>query len=180
MMNDVMLDIETLDVSASSVILSIGAVRFDIDQIDSFGPAFSAHLSIADQIRLDKRTISEDTLFWWLGQSDEARNALLSQTREDPSIVLRELAQFISPTDFVWGNGSDFDNAILADAYRSKNYPLPWRYRNNRCYRTMKAAFPYVPKPAFVGIPHNAVDDARNQALHLQHIRAHIKNEQQA
>lgn len=179
-MNDVMIDLETLDTTPSSVILSIGAIRFDINQIDSFGPVFSATLSINKQIKKFGRTVSEDTLFWWLSQSDDARNSLLSHTREDYKSVLLDLGMFLSSTDIVWGNGADFDNAILSSAYSSIGLNPPWKHRNNRCYRTMKSMFPNVPKPEFVGIPHNAVDDARNQALHLQHIWAHIKNEQQA
>ena len=67
----------------------------------------------------------------------------------------------------VWGNGADFDNAILRNAYTAVNRELPWMYYNNRCLRTLRGENPDVAKPAFVGTPHHAGDDARNQAEHL-------------
>lgn len=173
-MNDVMIDLETLDTASSSVILSIGAVRFDIEQIDSFGPTFSAHLKLRDQLCFNKQTISESTLFWWLSQSEEARNSLVSQDRVLSHEALLDFSQFITPTDRIWGNGADFDNAILANAYIAAGLDVPWRHVNNRCYRTLKTCFPYISKPEFVGIAHNAVDDAKNQARHLQRIWKHI------
>lgn len=66
----------------------------------------------------------------------------------------------------LWGNGSDFDNVILASAYRSCNLEVPWKFWNNRCYRTVKALRPDI-KIHRSGTYHNALDDAVSQAEHL-------------
>jgi exodeoxyribonuclease VIII len=65
----------------------------------------------------------------------------------------------------VWGNGSDFDNAILAACYAAVGQPLPWDFWHNRCYRTLKALRPEL-KLQRQGTYHNALDDAKTQAQH--------------
>lgn len=73
----------------------------------------------------------------------------------------------------VWGNGSDFDNVILRNAYAAIGSTYPWRYNDNMCYRTIKNLAPDV-KMARQGVHHNALDDARSQALHLIAICNHL------
>jgi hypothetical protein len=70
----------------------------------------------------------------------------------------------------VWGNGADFDNPILAVAYRRTIFSgQPWKPYNGRCYRTVKNQFQDV-KLVRTGTHHNALDDARSQATHLVEI----------
>jgi len=66
----------------------------------------------------------------------------------------------------IWGNGADFDNGLLAQAYRVCQLSLPWSYRDHRCYRTIKSFHQDIPfvKPA---VAHGALHDARAQAEHL-------------
>lgn len=78
----------------------------------------------------------------------------------------------------IWGNGADFDNVILASVYKRIGMEQPWLYRNNRCYRTLKALHPEIPIER-VGTHHNAVDDAESQARHLLAIMRSI-NQQKA
>ena len=66
----------------------------------------------------------------------------------------------------MWGNGAAFDNVILAVAYKRAWLPVPWSYKNDRCYRTVAALAPEVARPE-VGERHNAADDAEAQARHL-------------
>ncbi len=66
----------------------------------------------------------------------------------------------------MWGNGSDFDNTLLEEAYRATGIKPPWRFTGNRCYRTVKNLFPDVWVDP-VGTAHNALDDATYQANHL-------------
>lgn len=63
-MSDIMVDLETLGTTADAVILSIGAVKFDLvsGQIDDEG--FYASISVESSLNR-KRRISEDTLLWW-------------------------------------------------------------------------------------------------------------------
>ena len=48
-------------------------------------------------------------------------------------IALQSLAVFLGENAILWGNGSDFDNAILANAYRAIGQQQPWKFWNNRC-----------------------------------------------
>lgn len=170
-MLDVMLDLETLGIGPGCSVLSIGAMPFD--HVGKFiGPGFYRVISRASCLGFG---LVEDpnTLKWWEEQSETARDILNPPVLdvEDLFTVLRDLGGFlsdISPIDGVrvWGNGADFDNAILAHCYRTIGLPVPWPHKGNRCYRTLKALCPNVPKPEAEGVPHHALDDARNQARH--------------
>jgi inhibitor of KinA sporulation pathway (predicted exonuclease) len=64
----------------------------------------------------------------------------------------------------LWGNGSDFDNVLLAQAYAAAKMDYPIRYYNNRCFRTLKNLGLAVQEPQREGTFHNALDDAKHQA----------------
>lgn len=68
----------------------------------------------------------------------------------------------------VWGNGSDFDNVLIANACKAVGRPLPWKYYKNMCFRTMKNLFKV--KVDRSGTHHNAVDDAVYQMTVLKEI----------
>jgi exodeoxyribonuclease VIII len=165
-----MLDLETLDTKGTAVVVSIGAVIFD-PYSDKMGEKFYRVLNDpADQQR-HGRTISGDTVRWWMQQSEAARGALLA-----PGIstlaALSEFHQFvmtIGKTAEIWGNGADFDNVILGSLYEDYAMNKPWSYSRNRCFRTMKN-LPRAPQIARMGTHHNALDDAVHQAQHLQEI----------
>lgn len=170
-MNHVMLDIETLDTRVSAVILSIGAVRFDPAKVGEVNDTFYTNVDIDSCLELG-RTISGGTLYWWLDKEQAARDRIATNPVPLPQ-ALEQLSQFIREHDCVWGNGAAFDNAILADAYRSCGMQTPWRYYQDMCYRTMKTLFGQLELPEFEGTKHDALDDAVNQAKRLQHILAH-------
>jgi 3' exoribonuclease, RNase T-like len=164
-----MLDIETLDTRPSAVILSIGAVRFDVAEPGTLTEKFHHYISIDEQLRAG-RTVSGSTLLWWMDQGDEARSRISSANAESMKTVLDALAAFMKPDDRVWGNGAGFDNVIVADAYQSMGMPVPWRFWGDMCFRTLKTMYKYVPKPPRNGTAHDALDDAIHQAEHLQAI----------
>lgn len=155
-MEQVMLDLETLGVSPGCAIVAIGAVRFNKERvIDEFyyRPMWGGRLE-------------HETVKWWLGQSDAARAELLRSPDGSMEQGLREFMKFLGSSP-VWGNGSDFDNAILMDCYRRFSIPA-WGHRQNRCYRTVRNLLdvPFSPPT----IKHHAVEDARAQAVHLMAI----------
>lgn len=168
-MQDVMIDVETLDTRPSAVLLSIAAVRFDVEEDVIYGDMLHVHVDI-DSCLAAGRTVSGSTIMWWLDQSDEARSKLVNAPRHSLREALTMLSEFITPEDRVWGNGASFDNAIMADAYRSLGMPQPWRYWGDMCYRTLKNVHSDIKKPPFTGTKHDALADAINQATHLQMI----------
>lgn len=166
--NNIMIDLETLGTSPGSVIVTIGAVRFDRNGLkDEFYARIDAKSSVDCGLRLDVSTV-----MWWLQQGDEARKSLV-QPGQPLKEVLQSFANWSSEPDTLWGNGASFDNSLLAEAYRLSGVPQPWKFWNDRCYRTLKGIFPEVPFQR-TGTHHDALDDAKSQALHLLEIlKAH-------
>lgn len=159
-----MLDLETLGTSSNSSILSIGAVEFDKD----LGITDRFYEVIDLQSCLDYGfDIDGNTFYWWLKQSEEAQKALSEQTKISIKEALKKFQDFIGKGNLqMWGNGSDFDNVILINAFRKFKVNNPWKYIENRCYRTMKYSFPSF-EMKNVGTSHRSVDDAEYQALYL-------------
>lgn len=164
----VMLDLETLGTGANSAIISIGACTFDPDT-GLIGSTFHGVI-MKESCAQVGCTTDADTIKWWEGQTAEAKAG--SYNHPEPSMVqdvLIKFANWLPKGCEVWGNGSDFDNAMLAELYRKVGMPLPWKFWNNRCYRTMKNEFPHIELVRH-GTHHNAVDDAVTQAKHLMSI----------
>lgn len=163
-MKDLMIDLETLGTTASAVILSIGAVKFDLTtgKIDDAG--FYASVSIESNLDLGRR-IQEDTLLWWL-KKDIAAQSVFHEAKVTLTDALGDLSDWVGTNDFtVWANGPDFDTAILNHAYDQIRMEAPWNYYNSRCVRTYKG----LPgardvKVPFAGTKHNALADAYHQA----------------
>ena len=166
-----MLDLETYGTGANSALLAVGAVKFD-PTTNEVGDSF--YCVVDKQSCLDLGLeIDAATEEWWSKQSPEAKT-VLGEVGEPLREVLLKFGAFCGEHAAMWGNGSDFDNAILASAYRKTKIEQPWKYFNNRCYRTMKSMFPTI-KMKRVGVHHNAVDDARSQAIHLMAILEHMR-----
>lgn len=175
-MKHVMLDLETLGTTASAVILSIGAVRFDLtsEKIDDKG--FYASVSIESNLDYGRR-IQEDTLLWWLKQ-EVAAQAVFHEAKVALPQALEELSDWIGDGDsFVWSNGADFDIPMLAHAFSQVQMEVPWKFFNSRCFRTYKN-LPNAKnvKVPFAGTKHNALADAYHQAQTLQAIHAALFN----
>lgn len=163
--SNIMVDLETLSTKPDAVILAIGAVKFNQHTIlDSFYRVINLDSCVKAGLRIDS-----DTLLWWMRQGQEARDAVFAC----PVMVylehaLRDFAIFCGTKDeyFIWGNGSDFDNVILRNAYEAVGQPLPWKFWNNRCFRTARAISGQTPNRR-IGTHHNALDDAQTQAQFL-------------
>lgn len=168
---NVMVDLETLGKRAGCSILSIGAVEFSADGL---GREFYVVVGIKGQESL---AVDSDTLAWWEKQSDEARTVLEEHKASSLSLgnAIDWLNSFLAPIGRgrlkVWGNGSDFDNAILYAAYAAAGKELPWEFWNSRCFRTLKNMVRNV-KPAERSGAHNALADAKWQAEHASRILA--------
>jgi len=163
----IMIDLETLDRVSTSVILSIGAVVFD-DKGNILDKLYSV-VNIDSCVKAGMTT-NKETIEWWQKQSKEAQVVLKDARHSDVTIqeALQELTHFIIKNDviYVWGNGADFDNAMLQCAYDKVGMLPPWKFYNNRCYRTIKSMFPDI-KMDRGGTYHNALDDALSQTKHL-------------
>ena len=163
-MNHVMIDLETLGTVASAVILSIGAVKFDLESGAIADDGFYASISIDSNLDYGRR-IQEDTLLWWLKQPAAAQQVFHENKMALPE-ALESFSDWMETDDkHVWSNGADFDLPMIAHAYHQVQLTLPWKYWNSNCVRTYKK----LPGARDVkiqtsGVKHNALSDAYNQA----------------
>lgn len=170
----VMHDIETLGTGNDPVVLSIGAVKFDGDQIID---RFHVGIDPKDSQRLGLK-IDAETVLWWLDPDRaEARAALLALPKVDLFSALDGYAMWLRGdqpvTGSAWANGATFDHIKLRSSYDACRLDYPFPFWREECYRTMKNRFRDIPFQR-IGTYHSALDDAESQAAHLQEIcKAH-------
>ena len=173
-MEHLMLDLETMGTESTSAIVSIGAVMFDPES-NKLGEAIHIPISLKSAMTCGLK-INPDTILWWLKQSENARGSTFTDGAHELHDGLGIFSEWMGKQHDkakikIWGNGSDFDNVILANAYQSQGYQLPWKFYNNRCFRTLKnmvlldeQAQKTIVVPTREGTHHNAMDDAIYQA----------------
>lgn len=160
-MKNIMIDLETMGQKSNAAIISIGAVYFDNSGL---GSTFSVLVDLDSSVEMGM-DIDASTVMWWMKQSEDARSVFTGASIHLAD-ALFAFSEFVEEGCTLWGNGADFDNVILANAYDKCNIPFPFKFWNNRCYRTMKNIFRDVEMDR-KGIYHNALDDAISQAEHL-------------
>lgn len=166
MKTQIMLDLETLGNLPGSVIVAIGAVKFDDCHIlDRFYTRIDPQSCVKAGLKMQVSTV-----LWWLRQ-DEAPRLEIAGPGEDIGAALFTFRRWVDVGQEVeiWGNGAAFDNVLLRDAYEALGIEEPWKFWNDRCYRTMKAMFPEITLERS-GQHHHALDDAESQARHLMAI----------
>lgn len=176
---DIMLDLETLDNRPTSVILSLAATPFDFES-DKEYPALTQYINV-DSCLNAGLTVCQNTILWWLDQSEEARNKQTSADRVSLVAALQNLSQFIdnlrrhystiddndrlhTPQIYLWGNGAAFDLAILRNAYAACGLEFPIKPWFEQDVRTITRFAPSIKKNMeFVGVQHDAEYDCRHQ-----------------
>lgn len=171
--SDIMVDIETLGTKPNSVMLTIGAVRFNPfgdDSENKNGP------NDMDQFycRVDPETftwpdaeVDDNTLAWWGQQSADVREEAFTEEGRLPVLkVMQEFYKWCQPHDRIWANGPAFDIVILEHTYRRLGRGFPWQYYQVRDARTIYKMVPGYRKvnPAL----HHAAWDCWAQVVSLQ------------
>lgn len=180
----VVLDLETMSTKQDAAIIEIGMIIFNhayqdgsVNVLEQWSKAISLESAMKYGGTTDAGTIT-----WWLDpdRSEARDNWSLSVKASLPS-ALNEVALMLGnyshfdPKPLIWGNGVNFDNAILKSAYERLDVKVPWGYRQDADFRTLKLLYKdAVPEPAFVGTPHVALDDARHEAVWLSQILKYI------
>ena len=178
----VMADIETWGTGSHAMPVSIGAVKLTQDRILD---KFEVGIDPTDFARYG-RTVDASTITWWMGGAQSAaREHWLALPKVDLYSAIAGFAEWCAVPPGIdgadgeelcelaslWGYGATFDNVILENAAKACQIEWPFDHRSNECFRTLRKRFPDV-EHTFVGTAHSAVDDALNQALHLQKIAA--------
>lgn len=173
-MKHLMIDFETLGNTPDSAVLSLGAVTFTKDGIlEEKSWFFDVEAQTTARL-----AVSFDTVAWWMKQGDEARSLFENCIKhgQRPTTILNEFASWLSSdskypkTDWsllIWSCGATFDIPIIESLMRRSGIPLPWKFWNHRCYRTLKQMFDLEKGKKNPGTKHDALDDARFQATNL-------------
>lgn len=160
----VMLDLETMGTRHNAPIVSIGAVRFDATGLYD---EFYCNVSLDDAVKINGAIVDPQTVMWWMQQDKGAQEALIKTDAKSVMDALGDFAGWLGAVDGMWGNGAGFDNLILSEHYARAGLRTPWPFWADRCYRTIKGIYQDVPLKSREGTHHNALDDAKTQALHL-------------
>lgn len=170
-MKHIMVDVESLGVQRGCVVLSIGAVEFDETEIIK-----TFYIDI-DPVDAQKQglTIEAGTVQWWFTQNQEARTRVSNGGVKLVEAMIALTNTFDWHGRKVWANAASFDLPILDRAYEAVGLVTPWKYYDEMCYRTLKNLVPKATynklavKPA---VAHDALEDAKAQALTLQKLLA--------
>ena len=168
MIKHLMLDFETLGSSHDAAVVSLGAVLFDRSGIKEERLWL---FNLKGQLDSRRRVASGDTIAWWMKQEKAAREVF--EQAQTQGIYLQafshEFLAFCPQTlDVrVWGNGATFDIPIIESILNQCGAPIPWKFWNHRCYRTLKSCYGIERGAKFEGTKHSALDDAKHQAKQL-------------
>jgi len=169
-----MIDLETLGVEPNSVILTLGAIKFDpYSDAEPHGELY-LKLDTEEQESLG-REIDDNTLAWWSKQSESIRNEALSEgDRVSVKQFLKEINRFCVGLDNLWCQGPLFDYAMLQNLYRQAGEPCPWNFWQIRDSRTLFAMMPTDPRKQIQEELHNALADSYYQAKCVQQTYKHF------
>lgn len=157
-----MVDLETLSQRVDAAVVSIGAVKFNIDN-ESTDP-FYININPHSCKELGM-SITQDTIDWWKKQKPEA----MAAWRKDgvsPQEAADKFVDFLGDAKnlHVCANGVDFDLPILKNLLELTNHKCPWNWWNQIDVRTVyKLAGLKTSTAPRVGNYHTALDDCLSQ-----------------
>lgn len=174
------IDLETLDIATSAVVMSVALVPFLVEELpedmEKIGDACTRflrplhfRLEVAAQLSRD-RTMNYDTVKWWVTQNKDAQKIFQTEEVPTPFVLdgildwMKQASQYYEIAG-MWGNGASFDNAILRSLFSSFCCEIPrelWPYWIDYDMRTLLHFTPIgKTKPVQA---HNALSDATAQA----------------
>ncbi len=171
----VMVDIETLDTTVTAAIIQVAAVVFD-PRSRGIQDHWSCNIDQRSNV-FHGRTISDETVEWWMAQAPEARSAVFDGPFTELSSAMRQFTKWLNklrPTcTRIWAKDPDFDIKILVHACENLNIFWPFKFWEARSCRTaMELAYPEgnFPMVEVDGPLHDALVDAKKQVVEIQHV----------
>lgn len=178
-MREMMIDIETLDVTRTAVVPQVGYCVFQGETIIT---SRQMNLRVQEQLpdymgpAAGGRTVRWATLQFWMRQPDEARLSIIDDTETYPAMaVLYALAADAQEynVERFWTKGS-FDFDILEDLFAQHSGEgglIPWNFRTKRDLRTELDHLPKHLHPERTGVAHTGLGDALYQHQQLVALR---------
>lgn len=169
----VMFDLETLDSLPESQITTIGAIKFDPFSDSPLHSPFYCRFDISEQEALG-RTQSDATLEWWASQSEDVINEAFTELgRESAADIIRGFKKYCVGASEIWSKGS-FDMDIIKHLCRQMDFPPCWAFWQESDCRTLFKRMEVNPMKEFDFAAHNALEDAKAQALALRNTFRHF------
>ena len=165
-----MLDIETLSTRPESVVLTLGAVKFDPfnDEVNTDNGLY-IRIDVDEQLQLG-RHVQQLTVDWWGTQPEDVREEALGEhERTSLNKTIDQLNKFLVGADNIWCQGPAFDIVILENIYRQQGWPTPWQFWQIRDSRTLFGVHGDPREKGKAGL-HNALEDCISQAQGVQEI----------
>ena len=173
---EIMLDLETMGVSRDAPIVQIGAIAFSRS-------APNETVVYYQEINLESAMAhgalpEAHTIIWWFEQDADARARMLHAMKNGVGLpmALVGFSQWVDNNTVddrkVWGNSPAMDCVALRGAYSRCGMEAPWKFYNERDYRTLRAEAPEVER--LRKADHNALGDADAQLEHLRLLLKHF------
>lgn len=187
-MRDCMIDLEAMGVTNSPALIQISAVQFNMFT-GEMGATFDRVIDLKSSMDagLD---ISPGTIKFWMTDNSvtqECREVVMSKTgdhspgkeRDSLEQVLKDFSAWIKEHKiaYVHGNGTASDNVWIRSSYQACDLPLPFTFREDMCYRTIRTLCKrtgWKYRVPFQGIVHNGIDDAKHQVRVLHKMLEHL------
>ena len=166
---DCTIDLETLDFRPTSVILTLGAIKFDPYTETEPGPGYYVRFDVNQQLALG-RTVDDATLDWWKKQPEAIREeAMQEHDRTEVNQALDELSKFLVGVNNIWAQGPVFDIAMLENLLSQLKRPYPWQFYQIRDSRTL-FGLGWDPRREMRTEAHNALADCYYQSIAVQKV----------
>lgn len=143
-LNGIMFDLETVSSRPNSSILSLAAVRFDVDTgiIDR---EFMVNFKVSEGVKLGLHK-QQRTLDWWSQPERKDVLKLLLQKQLPYSEALTEFSDYILAIkpNMIWSWGTHFDLPVLESslvAAFGEDVVIPWKYNKVCDARTLLNCF---------------------------------------
>lgn len=169
-----MIDIETLDTSPTSLILSVGACIFDPYSDTEPHSKTTFYPSVEEQFEYG-RTVSDATLAWWKKQDVAILEASLTEdNRCSLASFAAKLNKFLVAVDKIWCQGPQFDMVIIENLFGTINHHRNWKYWQIMDSRTLFQLMPEDPRRKIQQNLHDPAEDAYWQAVCVQQCFSHF------
>ena len=170
-----MIDIETLGTEPDSVVLSVGAVKFNPFTLTDphaktlWRPEIDAQSNAG-------RSVLDDTLQWWAKQPQHIQDEAFDEHgRITLSSFMSDLNKYLVGVDKIWCQGPQFDMVILEDMFKQFEHHRNWMFWQVMDCRTIFNMMPVDPRKAIQEDLHNALADCYYQAKCVQQTFKHFR-----
>ena len=173
-MKDVMIDLETLGTCNNAVIIQIGACYFD-RATGKIGKKLLINVDVESSLKKGFE-VEAHTLYWWLEQSEDARQSLIKKKGVSVIAAIKKINTFLKDSECIWSHAT-FDYVKIEHHLNKLGIKPTFGYRSPRDLRTLVDITDIdLSEYHFDGVQHNALDDCLHQVKYTVDCLNKIKN----